>query len=282
MLQDRALLATLSLSKFEPKKTDKKITDQVLAKHHAQPGTLRVAKRLLPDEAIDPIRKLHGEIREYHYRHTLAWGENNERLLNSQFFLEYADVMGGLREKADLLADEFTAHYREYVDAARILLNGAFDPADYPSQHTIRDRFRFRLDYSPVPDAGDFRINVMREAMTSLRDSVNQRIERATHEARIEAARRVAEPLAAMVTRLNEPEAVFRDTLVTNIREIAKLIPVLNVTGDADLEAVRQRIEAELSGADPAILRDNSTVRASTARKAQSILDTMNSFFSPK
>ena len=38
--------------------------------------------------------------------------------------------------------------------------NGAFEATDYPSQHSIRDKFRFRLDYAPVPDAGDFRISV--------------------------------------------------------------------------------------------------------------------------
>jgi len=281
MLHDRALLVTLSLSKFEPKRTDKRITRQVLSDHGAAAGTLRVAKKLLPDEAIEPINKLHSETREYHYRHTLAWGEQGERLLNSQFFMEYAAAMAAFREKADALSDTFAAHYDDYVATARTSLNGAFDPSDYPAQRLIREKFRFKLEYSPVPAAGDFRISVMEEAMENLRQSVDIRIADATRSARTEAARRLAEPLAAMVQRLSDPDAVFRDSLVTNLREMADLLPVLNVTADPELDSVRQRILTDLYQADPGLLRENRTVRASTARKAQSILDTMNGFFAP-
>ncbi len=281
MINERALLVTLSLSKFEPKKTDKRITKQVLSANGSQPGTLRVAKTLLPDEAIEPIRKVHGEIRDYHYKHTLAWGENNERLLSSAHFLEYQAKMASYRDEHERLADAFALNYPAYVDAARVALNGAFLASDYPSQSSIRDKFRFRLDFGPVPDAGDFRISVMREAMDELRAGVDARIADATRGAQTDAARRIAEPLAAIVTRLSEPDAVFRDSLIGNLREICDLLPALNITGDPTLESARQRIRADLYDTDPDLLRENATVRASTARKAQNILDTMTSFFAP-
>jgi hypothetical protein len=279
MLHEKALLVTLSLSMFSPKKTDKGITKKVLAEHGAADGTLRVAKRLLPDEAVEPIRKLHSDTRDYHHKHTVAWSDDNERLLHSIHFLEYSDQMRRFHTQADQLAEEFVREYPHFIAEARIQLNGAFKASDYPAQSVIRDKFAFRCDYKPVPDGGDFRISVQREVMDELRASVDARVAEATNLARLDVARRLAEPLAAMVNRLSHPDAVFRDTLITNLRDICDLLPNLNITDDPTLESARQRILAELYQADADLLRENPTVRASTARKAQSILDTMTGYF---
>jgi hypothetical protein len=278
-LSEKALLVTLSLSMFSPKKTDKRITRQVLADNHAAEGALRVAKRLLPDEAVEPVRKLHAEVREYHYRHTLPWGEDNERLIASAHYLEYTDWMRQRRVETDRAVDDFLLNYPAFIEEARRQLNGAFNASDYPSIGGIRGKFAFRLDFKPVPDAGDFRVSLMREEMDDLRGQLDTRVEEAERSAKQDLARRIAEPLAAMVNRLSEPDAVFRDSLVGNLREICDLIPALNVLSDPAIDAIRQNIQACLYNTDPELLRENATVRSSTARKAQAILDQMNDYF---
>lgn len=279
MLNDKALLVTLSLSKFEPKRTDKRLTRKVTSETSAAVGMLRVGKQLLPDQAVEPVRKLHGEIRDYHYTHTLPWGENNERLLSSAFFIEYQDQMARFRMADAQLVDDFVRDYPANVETARQQLNGAFNASDYPSASNIRGKFAFRLEFKPVPEAGDFRISLAREAMEELRRSVETRVAEAEQAAKRDLAVRLATPLAKMVERLNEPEAEFRDSLVGNLREICNLVPVLNITGDPLLDAVRQDIQNGLYHTDPDLLRENATVRAATARNAQNILDRMNEYF---
>jgi hypothetical protein len=278
-IHERALLASLSLALFSPNKTDKRLTSHVLADNHASKGTLRVAKKLLPEDAVKPLRELHGEIRDFHYKHTLPWGEDNERLLSAAAFLSYNDAMRDFRTRHENLAETFVRDYPTYVDAAKIALNGAFDPDDYPDQQTIAGKFRMRLDFKPLPDGADFRISVMKEAMAELHESVAARVAEATAAARSAEAARLADPLVRLIARLNDSEAVFRDTLVDNVREIVDLFPSLDVTADPGLRAVHARMRAELYHADPDTLRNNATVRASTARKAQGILDTMQDYF---
>lgn len=278
-LSEKALLVTLSLSKFEPKKTDKRITHKVTMETGAATGMLRVGKQLLPDQAVEPIRKLHGEIREFHYAHTLPWGENNERLLASAYFMEYQERMAKFRMEDDRLVEEFVRDYPGNVETARSQLNGAFNATDYPAVDMVKHKFGFRLEYKPVPDAGDFRISVVREAMDDLRRSVNERVAEAEQAARRDLATRLAKPLARMVERLNDPDAEFRDTLVSNVRDICDLVPVLNITGDPVLDAVRTELQASLYHASPDTLRENPTVRAHTARAAQGILDKMGDYF---
>ena len=83
-----------------------------------------------------------------------------------------------------------------------------------------------------------------------------------------------------MVERLSQPDAIFRDTMVGNLREIVALIPALNLTGDSQLEAVRQRVVDELAHYTPEQLRENKDDRKIAAAKAQAILEQMNGFMS--
>lgn len=277
-LSKKALLVTLSLcGGLSPTKTDKRISRKVATQHNARDGSLRVSKRLLLEEAIDPIRKLHAEIREYHYSRSLPWGEN-ERLLPSACYLEYAEWMRLRRRDVDRAIDQFIADYPINVAAARQVLQSAFNEHDYPTAETVRGKFAFKLDYKPLPEAGDFRITALNEEMEELRTALTARIEEAKREAMRDVARRMAEPLANMVTRLTDPDARFQDSLVGNLQEITSLIPALNVTGDPEIEAVRLRIKAELCAVSPSLLRENKIVRVSTARKAESILDQLSDY----
>ena len=242
-----------------------------------------MSKTLLPDEAIEPIRKLDGEIRAYHDKHTVPWGRNNEDLLASTFFLEYKDAMRGFRLRREPLVDTFVQNYPGSIQTARVLLGAAFDPADYPDSHRIRSKFSMSVDFKPVPNAGDFRISILREEMDELRKSVNARAEEAERDATSNVVRRLMSPLAEMVNRHNDPTADLGlkscKSFVANVQEICDLIPAINITGDAKIEAARQTIMAGICTTDPEMLRDNESVRGDTARKAQEVLDTISEFF---
>jgi hypothetical protein len=278
-LKDKALLVTLARGLPPVSKTDKRITALIQQQHGT--NKLRASKKLLPDTALDAVRAVHGEAYKWHRAHTVAWGDDSSRLLASSHFIEYSDKMRGFRQAQDALADDFTAHWPSYVDEARTQLKGAFNASDYPSQHNIRREFVFTTDFAPVPDGNDFRIKLRKEEMDELRAATDSLVERAEANCRADVARRLAEPLAAIVNRLTEKDAIFRDSLIGNLRDICDLMPALNITGDATLEAARQRIRAELYHTDADLCRENSTVRDQTARKAQSILDTMTGYFAP-
>ncbi len=278
MLSERAILVCLSLGLPPMAKIDKRITRKNEQDHGTAAGRLKTTKRLLPDQALKPVQELDREIEEYHRKNTCAWGEG-ERILNSAIYLEFSDRLRQFRMRRETLVEEFVRNYLLYVDEARRQLNGAFDPRDYLPQERIASRFTLKVEYKPVPDAGDFRVTIVREAMDELRESVNRRVEEAERGIRRDIASRIAKPLAHMVNRLNDPDADFRDSLVGNLREICDLIPKLNMLGDPQVEATRQQIYADLYRADTGLLKENRIVRGDTARKAQDILDKMQDYF---
>lgn len=276
-LHEKALLVTLNLGLPPNSKMDKRITAEI--RHSNRTDKLRASKTLFPDKAIEPIRVAHREAYEFHRTHTVAWSDEGARLLASAHYFDYMAALRNFKETAARLADDFVASYPVYIADARRELGGAFDPSDYPGESTIRGRFKFDVKCIPVPDGGDFRISIQREEMDALRAGVDAQCEAAATAAKNDLAQRLCEPLAAIVNRLQEPEGMFRESLMHNLRVMADLVPVLNITGNAELEAVGQRIKDELYDTDAGLVRENSAVRTATARKAQSILDTMNGFF---
>jgi hypothetical protein len=276
MLNKKAVLVSLSMSSFSPRRTDKRVTSEVLNQHAAASDAGKFVKNLLPDEAIEPIKKLDGEIRQFHYENTVPWGDEGLRLLPILRYDPYTEKMRQSRARRENLVQQFLDNYQRWVESAPARLNGLYNPNDYPARDAVARKFQFKLHCQPVPDAGDFRVDVANEELAALRQSVNEQVAEATRLAHQDVCRRLAQPLAAMVERLSQPDAVFRDTLVGNLHQIVELIPALNLSGDPQLESVRQRVLAELAHYTPDQLRQNKDDRKNAAAKAQAILEQMS------
>ena len=82
-----------------------------------------------------------------------------------------------------------------------------------------------------------------------------------------------------MRERLAQPDAIFRDSLVTNARDVVEVLGRLNVTGDPRLEAMRATVAADLTQYDPQELRDAPAIREQTAARASEILSAMQGAF---
>lgn len=277
MLQEKAMLVNLTIQKLEIKKTDKRVSEKVIADHHAKHDSGRFVKRILPEEAIGDILTIAGEARKYHYANTLAWTDEGPRLLPAKSFLPYNEKMRGLASQFYDGVAKFVSAYDDWIEEARRNLNGMFNQRDYPSKDAAESKFRFKLDFSPIPDSKDFRIDVAREELKTLQDELEERLNLAAKNARKEVYERLAEPLRAMVERLKDPEATFRDTLVGNLVEIVDKIPALNLSDDPVLQNLCIEARA-LTINSPNRLRDDKLTRAETHRKAQLILDKMSGY----
>src|SRR5690242_20558205 len=92
-IQSKAMLVSLSLSMFSPKKTDKKVTKEVLDQHHATEKSGKFVKTILPEEALEALKKLQSEVREYHYDNTLPWSVEGAAILSAVSYMAYVDKM---------------------------------------------------------------------------------------------------------------------------------------------------------------------------------------------
>ena len=85
----------------------------------------------------------------------------------------------------------------------------------------------------------------------------------------------------AMQTRLGVADdgkpLKFHDTLVTNIEELLSRVPQLNLTGDADIEAISAEMR-DLVAFEPSTLREDVFVRNQVADRAKAIAARMKCF----
>ncbi len=78
--------------------------------------------------------------------------------------------------------------------------------------------------------------------------------------------------------KLNEPDAIFRDSLIENISDLCTMLPKLNVMEDPNLESMRQAIETTVGGINPDQVRDNAEVRKTAVQSLDEITSKMSAF----
>jgi hypothetical protein len=273
------MLVSLSAGMFSPKKTDKKVTKEVIDQHHAAESAGKFVKQILPEEALDAIKKLISEARQYHYENTCPWTDEGARILPSTKYLEYVDKMRRISGKMDDAVAAFMDRFDDYVETQRTRLNGMFNAEDYPPKATVRKKFTFKSTFLPFPDAADFRVDIADEEMAELRVQMEKRVNEATEAARRDLWKRLAAPLKTMAERLSQPDPRIFDTVVSNVQDIVDLIPALNITDDPDLERIRTMVqEARLTNVSADTLRKSPNTRRETAAKANDILATMAAY----
>lgn len=150
MLQERAMIANLTVRGWLGQKNDKKISEEVDIKHGAK-NAGKYTKHIVDKTELDPLTKHAGQIRAAHYEMTLPWGDNGDRLLPSRMYMKYADKMRQLRSKHETLAKEFASKYPAMITTAPQRLGSMFNPADFPHPKDIEGRFNIELAFLPVP-----------------------------------------------------------------------------------------------------------------------------------
>lgn len=276
-IHSRALLVWLRISTWSARRYDKTISAEINAKHAASADAGRYNKHLLPGDAsaYKTLVALAGAIRTQHYNNTLAWSDEGWRLLPTANYQSYATWLRDRQREFTSTLDAFAAEYPALRARAAVLLNGMYRPEDYPSTQDLRSRFALAVEYSPVPAAGDLRVDLASDQITMIESAIGDRLERATADAMRDAWMRLHDVVAKIAERLSAPEAIFRDSLISNAEEVCEILGRLNVTDDPQLESMRQRVRTELTRFDPETLRDDRSRREQTATRANNILDAM-------
>lgn len=99
---------------------------------------------------------------------------------------------------------------------------------------------------------------------------------------------RVAETLAHLIEKLSEfgvdaktgkATGVFRDSTVTNLTELASILPSLNLTGDPKLTEASNALLTQLRDLDPEKIRNSESHRKDVVSKARDVADKLSGFF---
>lgn len=271
-LKNRALLVTISLGLPQQTATDARATRTAEDAHHAR-GAGRYMKALYPKSLIAPITSLDAEIRRYLYSVTLPWFRGVQ-LLPSEMFLEFGRQMGEYELQRKQHVTAFLNNFSDVLHYAQMQQGELYDASAYPDLSALREEFKFRVDYMPLSDEHDFRVQVEAEALAELQSSMaaaqSEQIARAMQEPFL----RIKEAVERIVTQLGKEKARLHDSLTDNVAELCRVLPALNVTGDPTLDGYVKELEDKLT-VPVDMIRHDPEVKERTLDAAQDILARM-------
>lgn len=279
-ISSKAMLVFLNISTWSARRFDEKATQEVADNHGTTADAGRYNKCVIDPKApsLKRLQQAADAARKFHYAHTLPWAKSGAQILPAGEFFEYTTEMAKLKRAFDDAVEEFVRDYPTLKELARASLNGLFNERDYPMKNDLRSRYGFAIDYMPVPADSDWRVSIGADEEAKIKANIRAELERASKQATQEIAQRLLEPVQRMAEKLSQPDAIFKDSLVNNLREICDLVPRLNFTGDLVLENARREIAEQLASFGPQTLRDDKVKRAEAAKRANDIARKMAAF----
>ena len=226
-------------------------------------------KRLLPKEALKPVRNVENKIYGKHCELTVPWYFNGVDFLPSKLFLNYTEVMRALKDEHAAAVSALVTQYPVFRANRAKELGTMFKVEDYPPPDVLRNSFNIDIKFMPVPDAADFRIDLEKEELEKLQKDLGRDLTNAQSQAMRTIWARVMETLDHVYDRLSDPERVFRDSLLDNALQLSELLPGFNITGDPRMELVAQGISSDICKYSAETLRTDPDARLSVATAAQ-------------
>jgi hypothetical protein len=274
-----SVMVEMNISVWTANKLDKSATEKVVADNSAVQNAAQVRKNLMAGTSIrKDIADYAAGCRLWHNTRTLPWADKGARLLPTSLFMDYKAEANVRRDTFNRMVDNFIAQYPALVQTSHNYLGSLFKAEDYPSVDEVHSKFGFRLVFSPVPESGDFRLQVAEQDLQDLRQQYDDSFKDRLADAMREPWDRLHKLLGEMSKKLTDTEGEdeskkrYHDTLITNAQSMCAMLTHLNITKDPKLEQARRDLELTMLGADIESIKESPEVRKDMKNKLDSIL----------
>lgn len=272
-------LLELSISVWSGRKQDKSANKQTADANGAAESTLNTTKKLLADCAeLDALRKFAANTRNFVYSSTTAWGDLGQRAFPMSRFPALHKELDGMKQEFDRLVEQFLGAYEFSRSKAQAKLGNLYNPDEYPSVESLRDKFRFTVAFPPVPEANLFS-GIQDEAEKYLAEEYARIYSSRIEDTMKEVFDRLHDALSHMVERLDyngedDKKRIYK-SLLSNVRDLTVMLKEFNITGDSRLTRLHMELDQALTGVTVDALRDDSALRSDTRQKVKSVLSNM-------
>ena len=272
-----AMLVDLSISNWTAKKLDKKVSEEVDASKATKTRAGNYHKNLLAgSQALEAVIKYGNNTRLWHHRQTLPWSDSGTRIVTMDNFLDYKAQLVEHENNYNRLVNNFVVTYPTLISAAAFQLGDLFNRDEYPEPEVVAKKFKFSYVFSPLPSAGDFRVDIGEQAAKELVEQYENTFNTRVQEAMQDVWDRVHDCLTHMSDRLADDDKGerkgFHKTLLSNASELIDLMQKLNITKDPKLEAARKELSKALLGVEIDDLKKSDSTRKHVKVQVDEIL----------
>lgn len=273
-LSSKALLVQLNFSAWTGKRQDKRAAETIKNQHETKGNVGHYMKSLLPlSKELADIHTIVSRMRNFFYEQTAPWMSDGARIIKATNHLKFNETMNKHKRDFEQAINDFLLVYPKQRLEAQSVLGSLFNELEYPSTDELRLKFCVKLNYMPLPDVSDFRTEISDEDKKAFLES----IEEIKAQSLKDAYKRLHTVIKNAADRLGDSSAIFKDSLIENIKEMSKLIPELNIVDDMSLDNLA--CEAlDIASVSPDLLRDNKIERSDKAKKLKDLENKLSVF----
>ncbi len=287
-LSKSARLVLLNISCWTARKKNKKESEKVAIANGADPKAVSVNNGLMATSVeLDQLQKHVGLWRKAHTRLTAPWmGTGYAFLPNAAWMMKYQKEMSVFSNKYDSLLASFLSKYEQDRITSMAALGNMADMSNYPDLLTVRRKFKWSLTYHPISevDTGDSFLDDLEDDQRAymeeqLGDTMRGQHEKFLHEAMDGMVNSIWARLYDNLTRLSSnlriqedgtPGRIHESVFNTTV-ELVNMMREFNVSGNPQLDAMRQELESALAGVSVEGIKHSSTLREVTKGKVDSV-----------
>ena len=287
---DNRFLVRPFISVWTARKMDKQATREAKERANATAKAgVKVYKTVLAAKELDKVHTIANAARMEHRKRTVPWTYEGVGAITSEGYPAYKDAMTRCQTEFRLAVDRFMRVYDKERVEAQEYLGTMFNPMDYPTTSALRLKFAFALHAEPIAQAQHFQpTELPAEVVSEIRREIVASTSTALQNANASAWSRVIDRVQKLRDGLQaykpgngngeKTTGKFHDTLVGNIKELADLLPSINVANDPDLKRMGQKLKM-LAVYAPQDLRDSDALRRQVTQEAEAVLASIDAAY---
>ena len=173
-----AMLGSINISVWEARKQDRKTAEEVTSSKGARSKRAATVHKHLFSEcpALESIKSLRGEVRQWFNTVTLPWDDNGRRIVTTAQYLDITSQAAKYQSRFDALVRTFLATYSTEISKQAFEMGALFDRSEYPPEDEVAAKFRFSYVIEPLPMSGDFRVDIGNEQANALREQYDRQV----------------------------------------------------------------------------------------------------------
>ena len=279
-MNNTGILVRVSFGKFAPKIQNKKAAAEYAAQHGSANDMHKAHMLLVSEEHTKPIQAFENYVRSNVVNVlTIPWDRGGSSLLPARCIDKFMSQISKLRYEHDALVADWLGKYDEIIEEARAKLNGDFDASRYPSREEVSKKFTMTVSYSPLPDSGDYRIDVSKELMEEVASQTKRDAEARFDAARVELRQRLVDKLEHLADRCkainDNDKAKWYESNLSNLEELIELMPDMMLGDDPELEAALADARKIIRNVDSDTIKASETVRNDIRKRAADIVSSL-------
>lgn len=269
-LLETALQVRLKVSLWNGYIRDSEIESQIEEDSRAEPDSTSFYKKITRCPVFKDYKKMVSRVRRKHYLLTLPWLDGGIRILPASLLFVYRNEVVAHTHRINEEAERISMRRDEIVEYAKKHLGDLYRESDIPSEGHLKDIFGVSVEYWPMPDVNDWRLQSTKEVLNEMKAKIRAQI-----------AERYDQTVASVYHRLTTALSKLHKALmgkrlhastVEHFNEIVSLLPALNIWENKELERLHQELVREIGTLDVDSLRKSEHERTKKAVEVNKIL----------